>query len=487
MAWNGPTREFRQTGRKHTLVWKIRVVGATETTWHGALDGQLQSTAHTYGGLNEGKSNALSPAENALLKAKRKVTMKTRSGYAEYVDGRPIKTGPSNKIHPDHPLPSNLCFYKPANSIGAGLMKKARSGDALFFRKRDGMMYVLRTTEDDVELYSRRMLPSMDKEPERDWAERFPRIYEEALQALYDGTLAPNSIVLGEMVKDLNGLDDFKGVSEVIKSGTDKALVRQQSGGFLQFYPWDVAFWDGEPVVTNRPFSERLGILQGMVARSTAAFEEPEVFTGKDIWDDGIPAVIALAAEDGIELHFRKTLSEYPVAVFENGAGATREMTLDAIARSLAAHLGWEGFVVVDPKGTYGEKGYNFRGKADRPGTCVGKLKPVFEDDFIGLWEPDKGIGTWGTGRHQKKVGSLGLYQLDENEDMIFICNCGGGLTDAMKAQLIDPESYPVVVRAEYDSRTYISKGNKTNALRFPRVVALRDDKSAEECINLKL
>jgi len=487
MAWNGSTREFRQTGRKHTLVWKIRVVSATETTWHGTLDGQLQKTSHTYGGVNRGKANALSPSENAVLKAERKITLKTRSGYLEYEDGRPLRGGRADKIDPEQPLPSNLCFYKPDNSLGAGLKKKARSGDALFFRKRDGMMYVLRTTEDDVEFYSRRMMPSMDKEPERDWAERLPYIYEEAVQALYDGTLAPNSIVLGELVADRDGQDDFKGVAEVIKSSTGKALSRQQTSGFLKFYPWDIALWDGEPVVKTRPFSERLGTLQGLVARSTKGFAEPEVFTGKDIWDDGIPAVISLAAEDGIELHFRKTLSEYPVAKFEDSSGTIREVLLDGIAKSLASQFDWEGWVVVDPKGVYGEKGFNFRGKADRPGRFVGKLKPSYEDDFVGLWEPDKGIGTWGTGRHQKQVGSLGLYQLDRNDELVFICNCGGGLTDAMKARLIDPDEYPVVVRAEYDSRTYITQGGKTNALRFPRVVALRDDKTAEECINMKL
>ena len=487
MTWNGTTREFRQAGRQHALVWKIRVVGATETTWHGTLDGQLQSTSHTHGGLNPGKSNELSPAQNALAKALRKITLKSRSGYVEYADGRPLVVTSDNEILPGMPLPTNLCFYKPDNSVGTSLMKKARSGEALYFRKRDGMMYVLRTTEDDVEFYSRRMMPSMDKEPERDWAERFPHIYEEALQMLCEGELAPNSLILGEIVADQDGSDNFKRVSEVIKSMTDKALDRQKREGYVQFYPWDVAFWDGQPVVSTHPFSERLGTLQGMVSSSSRGFLEPEVFTGKDIWDDGINAVLETAKDEGVELEFRKQLSVYPVARFEDSTGAIRVMELDALARSLAARYGWEGWVVVDPKGIYDKAGFNFRGKADRPRKYCGKLKPVFEDDFIGLWEPDKNVGTWGTGRHQKQVGSLGLYQLDSDDELIFICNCGGGLTDEMKARLTDPDIYPVVVRAEYDSRTYASDGDKTNALRFPRVISLRDDKAPEECINPRL
>ena len=116
MTWNGTTREFRQAGRKHSLVWKIRVVGATETIWHGTLDGQLQSTSHTYGGLNPGKANERSPGENALSKASRKITLKSRSGYTEYENNRPLIATSSNEVVPGMALPSNLCFYKPDNS-----------------------------------------------------------------------------------------------------------------------------------------------------------------------------------------------------------------------------------------------------------------------------------------------------------------------------------------------------------------------------------
>ena len=350
-------------------------------------------------------------------------------------------------------------------------------------------MYVLRTTEEDVEIYSRRMRPTHDREAEGDdyrlWAERFPMIYEEVLVMLREGLIPPNSILLTELVADRGGKDEFSYVQRVTKSLTTKALQLQQKEGWLSLYVWDIAFWDGEPVVATRTFSERMGTIEELT-KETQWLLPLQVFTPQQIWEEGLRAVVWAAAQDDRELRYSKRRSFFPTAIFMEG---DEELTvqLDTIARNLAQHNGWEGWVVVDPKGIFGDKAYNFRGKPDRPGKFTGKLKPEYEDDCIAYWDPDRGEGTWGTGKYQGQVGSVALYQIDIDDELIYLCDCGGGLTAAHKLTLADPGLFPKVVRVAYSERFYLSKGDKTNAMIHPRVLNFRTDKTVDECINPEL
>jgi len=489
MAWTGETREFRQKGRKHTLAWTIRVDGATETTTHGVLGGAMQETSHTYSAINVGKSNEIDAEDYALDRAARKIMLQVYKGYLEDgEDAAPIA------LLPDEQLPLSLCFYKPDNTLSATLLKKVLLGKGVLFgRKREGMMHVIRTTDDDVEIYSRRMRPTHDREAEgesyRLWAERFPMLYEEVLVMLREGVIPPNSILLGELVADRGGKDDFAFVQQVTKSYTNKALQLQQSGGnpWLSMYVWDIGAWDGEMVGTTRTFSERMGTIEELT--KDAQWLLPlQTLTPKQVWEEGIRAVIWAAGQEGRELRYSKRRSLFPTAVLMEGGGKEEVVVhLDQIARALAQYNGWEGWVVVDPKGVFGDRAYNFRGKPDRPGKFTGKLKPVYEDDCIAYWEPDQGLGTWGTGKYQGQVGSVALHQLTDDGDLIYLCDCGGGLTKENKANLADPDLYPLVVRVEYSTRFYVSEGGKTNAMIHPRIVAFRDDKEVEECVNSKL
>jgi hypothetical protein len=485
MTWTGETREFHQKGRKHTLAWTIRVAGATETTTHGVLDGAMQETSHTYSGINIGKKNEVSPEDYALDRAQRKVTLRTYKGYTEVGDDpAPVA------LLPDEQLPLNLCFYKPDNTLSVTLEKKLLMGKGVLLgRKREGMMHVIRTTEDDVEIYSRRMRPTHDREAEgedyRLWAERFPMIYEEVLVMLREEVIPPNSILLGELVADRGGKDEFAYVQRVTKSGTNKALQLQQKQGWLSLYVWDIAFWDGEPVGTTRPFSERMGTVEEFTKEAQWLLPL-QTFTPQQIWDEGLRAVVWAADQDGRELRYSKRRSYFPTAIFMEG---DKELTvqLDTIARNLAQHNGWEGWVVVDPKGIFGDKAYNFRGKPDRPGKYTGKLKPVYEDDCIAYWDPDHGEGTWGNGKYQGQVGSVALYQLDPEGELVYLCDCGGGLTKAHKSDLADPKLFPKVVRVGYSERFYLSNNDKTNAMIHPRILDFRTDKAVDECVNDKL
>jgi len=485
MTWTGEQREFHQKGRKHTLCWTIRVDGATETTTHGVLKGTMQETSHTYGPINVGKSNEVSAEDYALDRALRKLTLRSYTGYTE-VGSDVVPVG----LLPDEQLPISLCFYKPDNSLSVTLLKKVLLGKGVLFgRKREGMMHVIRTTTNDVEIYSRRMRPTHDREAEgedyRLWAERFPLLYEECLVALHEEKIPPNTLLLGELVSDRGGRDDFAYVQRVTKSLTNKALQLQQKEGWLSFYVWDIGFWDGEPVVSERTFAERMGTVEELTADMQWLLPL-QTLTPKQVWDEGLRAVVWDASRAGRELRFSKRRSLFPTAVFMEGDEEVK-VTLDDTARALAKHNDWEGWVVVDPKGVFGDRAYNFRGKPDRPGKYTGKLKPVYEDDCIAYWDPDRGQGTWGTGKYQGQVGSVALYQLDPDGELIYLCDCGGGLTKENKKELADPAVFPKVVRVEYSRRFYKTDGGKTNAMIHPRIAAFRDDKAVEECINEKL
>ena len=476
-GWEGARREFRQVqGRKHILTWAIRVEGATETTWYGVLNGQLQTTSNTYKGVNVGKANEVTDTEYALDRAERKILMKRREGYVEFCNGQPIEEPSQDAIVPGRPLPRNVCFYKPDNTVGAGMLKKIREGRAVFTRKRDGLMHVIRTTEDEVEIYSRRMMRSLDKEPKRTWEERFPHLYEEVLTLLLNGTIPPHSLLLGDLIVDRKGKDDFEHVESITKSLTPKALKDQEAEGYASFYVWDIAFWGGEDVISTRTVAERYGTI-------TESFKGSEwvlpidVWTPAQIWEEGMAAFATLHSAVPI-----KPKTTFPTAVFHTAEG---ELTipLEGLAIALAVQRDWEGWVVVDPRGIYGDRAYTFRGHPDRPGAFCSKLKPVFELDAIAYWDPDRGIGTWGTGKNQGQVGSLALFQLNSNYEEVYLCDVGSGLSDERRIELANPALYPLVVKVLYNRRTFISRGDKTNALTIPRFVAVRDDKDPEECV----
>ncbi len=150
----------------------------------------------------------------------------------------------------------------------------------------------------------------------------------------------------------------------------------------------------------------------------------------------------------------------------------------------MAGKHGWEGLVV---RWVHDDTPlYSLTGKVQRSKYCA-KLKPEFEDDFIAKWDPDNGEGEWGNGRYTGCFGSANLYQIDSSGNEVFICKCGNGVDEDFIFDNSDFHHWPKVLKIKYNARTYISKGGKTNALQFPRVVEVREDKSAEECINDEL
>jgi hypothetical protein len=441
-------------------VWTIEVDGRFVTTTFGQLGGVMQEVIDEGQLKNAGKANEISPEDDALAMAERTIRKKERGGYKAEGAGEA-----SSCIDWSKKLPDNLCFYKPDNTLSAALTKKVEDGTAWLGRKRDGeMMVFVKNDQGKVDIYSRRMLRSHHHEDDSTpWAARFAHLVDE-LEGRKD--IPRNSIFLGDVVSD--PIEDSRwDVAKVMKTKTPEAIERQKLAP-LFFYCWDIAAWDGVELLPDMLTGDRFELIWGVF--------------GKE-WDGEswfLP----------VEVHGPEEVRKACRLLVPRGESLPGSNV--AAASLLAEKRGWEGWVVVDPDGVYGDKGFNFRGKPDRPGQFAGKLKPVHEDDFIAQFDPDDArgggkAGKWGRGKYRGQVGAVSLWQYDKRGTLHYVCECGGGINDDFRAKYSDPAVYPLCLRVLYTDRTYKSAGEKTNALQFPRVADVREDKGPYECINPRL
>jgi ATP-dependent DNA ligase len=428
-AWNGAIRPFHQFNSRSGVPRVCAMQVATELSQ----------------GVNLGKSNEMAPEVYALDRAREMARKKHWEGYRE-VDSSGNRMDPEevSAIDFTKPLPLNLSFYKPLNSAGSGLLKKAERGEALYTRKMNGMMHaIVCDAEGRVQIYSRRMLLCHDDEQGKDitWNDRFPHIVQAA-----QTFMPPRSILLGELVVIDKNQEDFKLVQSYTKSLTDRSLKDQAENGYPSFCIWDIAFWDGKDLVYQAPVQDRFDLIH--------------------------------------EVDYSKCGNNiFPLQIMPQGYFKNPEVAVD-----FAKVNGWEGFVIVDPKGIYGDRAYNFKGKPDRPGTFCAKLKPAFEDDFVAMWDPDRGFGERSNkGRYAGGIKSVSLFQYSSSGLFTFISNVNSGLTEEMKTNLAKPNLWPKVWKVEYTERTYVADGDDTNALTFARFIEERTDKKPNECVNLNL
>lgn len=464
--WGGEPRTFRQHhGRGKVRVWDIWLEKGRVFTRHGELGGAMQTSDYVGKVKNQGKKNEISAEQDAIAEARRDARKKWDfEGYDEYVGEENIDHRNQDISIPAllTSLPGSFVLYKPETDLYEQklLLEKAKKGEVAYTLKRDGLAFwSIVDYYGNVALYSRRSRPWSDtEEPEelpdgtldyskvRYWAERFPHIVQE----IRDMGFPRGTMLAGELIAP--GKDNFPYVQGLTKGHTPRALDDMQKNGLPLFYWWDIPFFGGEDLVTNKKPRDRWQIMEGFACPK---YVEPIRFFQFSTPEDAI----AYAKENGIE-----------------------------------------GWVVVDPEQPFGDRGWNLKGKPDRPTTSA-KLKPWYEDDFVLYWDPDNKVGEWGTGRHEKGkmvklpsgqvvehggVGSVLLYQYNNDGELVPICKCSGGMDYEFQAQL-RKERFPFVAEVKYASRTYMSEGEKTNALRLPQFERLRPDKGADECVNPRL
>jgi len=456
-AWTGEPRYFRQTQTRSSTprFWKCWVDGAMIYSEWGQVGGAVQQVTERSEGVNKGKRNAISPEDYALYLGRERCRKKHWEGYREVgvnPDGTTVLLDEHvAQIDFNNPAP-NLAFWKPDNSPGAGIVKKALANGVWYVRKMNGLMYCAWSNADgDVYLTSRRMLRQHDLETgsQYTWNDRFPHIVE-ALRAV----MPPKSCLLGELTAfdPLTNQDKLHLIEGYTKSLTPRALEDQAKTGWAWYYIWDVAFWDAQDLVKEAPVKARYELIHSLYPQQQAPILPVQIVTPE------------------------------PANIAGGWYGPPDHM------RELAKKLKWEGFIAVDPDGVFDDRAYNFKGKPDRPGKYAAKVKPEYEDDFIVFWDPEKGHGEYSSkGRYGGKgMESATLWQYNTQGELIYISNVGSGLTEEMKTNA-HPSQFPQVWKVVYTERRYKSKGDKTNALDHPRFDSVRTDKKPEECVNPEL
>lgn len=405
---------------------------------HGHVDGKKQLTHDIVeSGVNIGKTNETSPLQQASLTMERKITKQKEKGYVEDIDS----VNKSVEISFDEPLPKELCFYKPKNSIDDKKIALLEKEDRTVYTvKRDGMNHIIRKSEQlGVEIYSRRMDLVTDK---------YPHIVKALENLRYD------FVLLGEIILDKAGKDDFNAVSRICRSDPDKAIERQQELGLVKYYVYDMAFI-GEGgaytnLLTNEMYIDRLNTFADNI--------------GCQLEEDSPVELCEI-------LNYTDDLSTWSPG---KRNGKTHKQALKEVQER-----GLEGLVVWDAHGKMeADQAFTMNGKPYRP-NVVWKSKPKFEDDFIVRFDPDNDIGEYGSGKHAGKVGSVFLYQINDEGEEVFLTKCGGGLSDSQR-DFYTTADYPRVWRVEYDSIQ-----PKTGSLRYPVFNADRTsagDKAVEEC-----
>lgn len=443
-AWMGGAREFRQLQSRSSSprVWTIQVVGNTIITTSGQLGGAIQQFSEIMQGVNLGKKNEKSPEVYALERARETARKKNWEGYREFEKGQALDALVSTEIDFDD-LPLSLSFYKPSNVLSGAMEKKAAAGKVLYSRKRNGLAFVIARGKEHPRLYTRKMLRQDENEAGTGltWNDRFPHIIEAARKFMPE-----YSILLGELVMNrASGVDDFSFVQSIFQLPTLESRERQKKDGWLSFYIWDIAFWDGLNMVKTTPVKARYDLIN--------------------------------------ELPFPMVEGYFPFLPVEYYTAEHFKTPTEAVEH--AKKNDWEGFVVVDPDGIYGDKGFNFKGKPDRPGDVCGKLKPDYEDDFVAFWDPEKGWGERSTkSRNGQGIKCVALFQYNKEGQLIPISNVSSGLTDEQKRDWAVTTRWPKVWRCSYKDRRYMSQGEDTNALDFAAFEEERSDKTPEECIN---
>jgi len=482
---------MQREAKKNTQVWAGWVDGDEVITQWGVLDGKIQETVDIPGEKGKKGTKAwISPERSALEQLVRDVKKKAQAGYEIIVKPSKGKFATmleeelggvtrSQQISFDGPLPNNVAFSKPVNSIKEEKLRKLESrksgrsvgGPPLAWTvKKNGMCFVVSKDRDgSVWIQSRgKMKVENDK---------FPHLVEE-----FEALLPAETILLCEFyIGEGKTKEEFKAMQQIANSLPERAIEMQRKLGLVHAYVFRMPFWEGDNLEKDHSCSFWLDWLMELV----------------DGW----------GGHTGLHL-----------CKFVHGPDIAAEPYDDMISEM--RKYGYEGWVVYDCWGSLGEKHLSFLGQPDRPNVCW-KVKNALEDDFIGIWEPDgmrehcttkchvpdhgalqkqtssgkcavcgkrlKTNGAYGTGKNMKRVGSISLYQYDKDGVKHYIGEVSGGLTDAQRKRIADEGMWIGVLQVGYQDRSYISKGQDSNALTFPKVLSFRRNKDLNECINEEL
>ncbi|MEA2045689.1 MAG: ATP-dependent DNA ligase [Euryarchaeota archaeon] len=337
----------------------------------------------------------------------------------------------AQKARQDHLFELTIIINKPIKMMLAQLGESASSalqdmGKAAVEWKFDGARVQIHKKGDEVQVFSRRL-------------ENVTRSLPEIVKTVKDHVRAESAILDGEAVAI--GEDGRPGpFQDVLKRFRRKYNVKRTAALFpLKLYLFDLVYLDGESLL-DRPFLERRELLEKIA--------DPEVTADQIVTDDPREAERVYAS---------------------------------------ALETGHEGVLIKNPTSPYapGKRGKNWL-----------KIKPVMETlDLVVTG------ARWGEGRRAKLLGTYRLACIEpQTGGLVDVGWVATGITDEMLADLtelfsdkmvaeggLEVELKPeVVFEVAYEEIQKSPNYSSGYALRFPRLVGVRDDKSVAEADSLE-
>lgn len=436
-----------QSSGKRPREWQIWVEGAVIHTRRGLIGGRLTHTTDQPGSVGkEGTKAYIDAGTQAMLEAQRKIVRKLEQGYRHTTSEQEADQDTDFTS-----LPKNFAVGKPqlqpesGSKAAAKLDELANSDSAIFTMKRDGNFYkLLITPNQGVKLFSR-------------GGDEMSEWYPSLINDIKELELPPRTILGVELVCTMNGADDRLVLQSLARSKSERARKMQEEDPSKR--PYMIAltplYWNGEEITTQWTTDAWMDLLYNTISQKTRNTQ--------------------LRIEP-IEIIF----------------GSFEDAKKECLKREM------EGLVIYDRSACFGEHAFSWDGAIKR--TPCWKWKQIYEDDFIVIFDPDhiiyKNGGAWGRGRIGGLPKNVALYQINKTGEMVWVSDCGSGMTDATRQEILNNweehrvrynENYLRVASIIYTKRSYKSKGDKTNALNEPRFNYWHSDKTPTEVVNLLL
>lgn len=307
-------------------------------------------------------------------------------------------------------VPNGFVISKPIAQEGYKeplLYELDAEGRLIKTRKRDGWKGLIATTKTNViNIYT-------------DSANAMDRRMEHVRDDIRSLGLPPNTLLIGEMLIDINGADDIGKTISVFQSSEERSIALQKEIGMVKFMIFGLVFLDGKAV--EMPYKESLAYIQDIICRANP-----------------------------------KHILNMPVL----------DVSFDQAKKMVTEH-GWEGLVLYEHDFVYT---FRLDGKnPKRPKGCY-KWKPIFEDDFIvreKIMRPDGAV-----------VKEVVLLQIDPKTRTEFSCGKLGSFTGELRETLSKDSSYPLVMQVAFEMR--FPKSGKVRNAKFLRI---RKDKKIKDCV----
>lgn len=318
---------------------------------------------------------------------------------------------------PLHPLHRNFVGPKPIDEVPRERIQELETANKLVIeRKRNGhggLVAVTGFRHQYIELYSRGV---------HELTGKFPDLVDE----LRGMNIPPNTLLAGEMVLSVNGVDDPDAFNRLAKSSPANAIRKQKDGDPVRLALFNVIVHKGKSVI-KLPYGDRLDIIR----------ELADKYRVKNV---NMVQVVA------------QSFAQAQVTVKERG---------------------WEGLVLYD-RGA--GSGYRLDGRTDEPPRPDGcwRWKPYKESDFVATgWVPSD------SKKFKGLVKDLLIAQRDPvTKQLVSWGKVGLGLSAAERREFADDSLYPMVFEVEFLRRT------PNNRLISASVLRQRGDKTPEECFS---